>query len=123
MYDSVALQSREISPGITAPVASIPADAVGPRGIEFWVRANTLTNTLTDPSDAPATVKTVRVTVDRLAEPATHAGRRYRLVTVPLELDLPVGASIEALLSDQQEFGPPDITRWRAFRNHPAASS
>ncbi len=122
VFDSVALQTREVSPGISAPLAVIPAGSVGPRGIEFWVRAHTLTNTLTDPSDAPATVKTVRVTVDRLAEPATHAGRRYRLVTVPLELDLPVGASIEALLSDQQEFGPPDITRWRAFRYDPTAS-
>jgi len=123
-YDSVALEPREVAPGVVSPAATIPAEDVGPRGIEFWARARTLTNALTDPRDtASASPKTIRVTVDRLAEPATHSARRYRLVTVPLDLELPEGASLEALLSDQPEFGPPDVTRWRAFRYSASSGS
>lgn len=115
--DSVALQPREVSPGIVAPTATLPAATVGARGVQYWVRVRTLTNTLTDPPDAAGGArKSIRVTVDHIAEPASHAGARYRIVTIPLELDVPTGASIEALLSDQAEFGPPQVTRWRAFR-------
>jgi hypothetical protein len=121
--DSAALEVRESSPGFVAPVAAIPAEAVGARGLEFWVRVRTRTTTLIEPPGADAGArKTVRVTVDRVAEPASHAASRYRLVSVPLELDQPVGTSLEALLSDQPEFGPPDPTRWRSYRFDPASN-
>ena len=123
-YDSLDLVVEEIVPGLNEPVARVSADSVGARGIEYWVRVETATAVLTDPAvDPSAHPRIVRTDVDALAEPSAHAGGRYRLVTIPLELNLPAISSLEAILSDQREFGPYDPLRWRSFRWIPATSA
>ena len=120
-YDSVAMTADEVTPGQPAsPSAVLPAEVVGPRGVEYWVRVSTLRRTLTDPARDPAAhPRVVRTNVASLAETESHAGERYRMVSVPLDLSLPIAASLEALLSDQAEFGSYDPLRWRSYRYQP----
>jgi hypothetical protein len=94
--------------------AVIPASAVGPRGIEYWIEVQTRTQWLTLPSEAPATHPlAIRVIVANLQEPATHPGNRYRMVSIPLVFEN--GRTLESLLSDQAAFGPYDPLQWRSF--------
>src|SRR5439155_1785793 len=98
-YDSVAIDSSTLT-------AVVPGDSVGPRGVEYWARATTLSRVLYDPAQDPAGhPRVVRTDVASLAEEQAHAGEHYRMMSVPLELELPSAASLEAILSDQPEFG------------------
>lgn len=100
--------------------ATIPAASVGYRGIEYWARVATLTQTLTypaiDPSQSPSQIP---VLVMDLKEPKIHSGgtdqSAYRIITIPLQTPTFSG-SIESMLSDQDEFGPYDPVRWRLWR-------
>ena len=117
-YDSVAMVVGPAGAGLGAPTASIPDSAVGPRGVEFWARIRTQGATLTDPPADPARrPRFAPVTVFSLAEPETHPGGHYRMLSVPLELGLPAAASLDALLAD--DLGSYDPTRWRSFRYVP----
>jgi hypothetical protein len=119
-YDSLEVALVELAPGIFSPADTIPGEAVGPRGLEYWVRVQTLTRTLTDPaSNAAQSPRTVRTNVSSLAESLSHAGGRYRMISVPLDLSLPATATLEAILSNQPEFGPYEATRWRSYRYLP----
>ncbi|HEY6194729.1 MAG TPA: FG-GAP-like repeat-containing protein [Candidatus Eisenbacteria bacterium] len=123
-YDSLQLEITQIVPGLSAPAATIPGGRVAARGLEYWVRIETQTATLTDPAQAPAAnPHIVRTDVSALAEPFSHPAERYRLVSVPLELNLAAASSLEAIASDQPEFGPYDPTRWRSFRWQPGSES
>ena len=116
-YDSLPLEPGEVSPGEYLPIVVIPGEALGPRGLEYWVRVHTLTRTLTAPNASPAHRPiTLRTNVPTLEEGRTHPGNRYYLMSVPLELSVPERASLEAILSDQPEFGSYDARRWRAYR-------
>jgi len=111
--DSVAVDSMELASG--AHVAIVPGAMVGPRGVEYWARVRTQTQVLTDPADDPAAHPHVlRTHVSDLAEPAIHAGWRYRMLSIPIELGPPMPASLEAVLFD--ELGTLGPIRWRAFR-------
>lgn len=107
-----------VTPGL--PLFMIPGGRVGPRGIEYWVEATTTTQTLTDPPLDPAgSPKTVRVYDYDLSEAAAHPGGRYRMISIPIYLDVVQGIGLEAILSDQPEFGPYDPLQWRAFTYFP----
>jgi hypothetical protein len=95
--------------------ALIPADYVTARGVEFWVAVQTHTREITYPAKTPAeTPGTIRTTVDQLAEPATHAGGRFRMVTVPLDFGDEVERTLAEALAD--DLGSYDPVRWRSFR-------
>ncbi len=99
----------------------IPAQSIGPRGLEYWVSVHTRTRMLTDPAQEPAAhPKLVRIRVDHLQEQESHAGGHYRMVAVPLDIGVAETATVEAILQDEPEFGPYDPTRWRSFRWRPA---
>jgi hypothetical protein len=97
------------------PLATIPDSVVSPRGIEYWMEITRGTETQTDPEANPGDrPKSIRVTVEGLAEDHDFDGGHYRMVSVPLEFGRDI--TLEALLSDQPAFGPYDPLRWRAFR-------
>jgi hypothetical protein len=82
------------------------------RGIEYWVEANTATETLTDPRITPSEhPHAIRVTATNLVEGSRHPGGAYRLMSIPLELESPV--SIIRVLQD--DIGFPDVRRWRLY--------
>ncbi len=94
------------------PFATIPSDWVGARGIEYWVEALTASETLTDPRTNPAErPHAVRITSTNLAENASHPGQRYRLLSIPLELE----STVSIIRALQDDVGFPDATRWRLF--------
>jgi hypothetical protein len=114
-WDSTSFDAAELTPGSGSHTATIPAVATGPRGIEYWVRVRTLTRTLTDPAPDPALhPHGVRTTISNLAEDATHAAERYRMLSIPMELGPPPAASLEAVLFD--DLGALIPSQWRAFR-------
>ena len=120
-YDSSSL---ELPAGSLSPVATIDSLAVGPRGLEYWVRVRTTTRVLTDPPvDPRSRPHAVRTNVESLKEPESHPAGRYRMISIPLDLNLPASASLEALLSDQPELGGYDPARWRSFRYLPEDSA
>jgi hypothetical protein len=124
LYDSLDLALLEVA-GEIRPGAVIPAARVGPRGLEYWVRLRTVSSTsLTDPPSAPQErPHAVRTSVLGLEEPSAHEGGRYRMVSLPLDLELGDRGTLEALLADQPEFGLYDPLRWRAFRYAPLAAA
>jgi hypothetical protein len=98
--------------GNPLPFATIPSDFVGPRGVEYWVEAEAPTGTLTDPRTAPSLrPHAIRVTATNLQETSRHAGGRYRMVSIPLELE----SSVSIIRALQDDIGFPDATRWRLF--------
>ena len=109
-------------PGVTTADIALPADAAGPRGLEYRVSVNTLTRTLNDPADPLAPPHVIRTDVSNLTEESPHAGGHYRMLSVPLELNLPAAASLDALLADDLG-GSYDPTRWRSFRYIPEDSA
>ncbi len=103
--------------GTGSPASTIPDSCVTARGVEYWIEAATLTRTLTDPPvQAPEHPRAVTITVPDLPEPGPHPGRAYRMASIPLRFGEDFTGTIVPLLSDQAEFGPYDVTRWRAFR-------
>jgi hypothetical protein len=98
------------------PVAIIPDSLVGPRGIEYWVQVQTGTTTLTDPCRDPQLAPhLIRVRVPDLVEPTPFPARTYRMISVPLDFGVDFTGTLEALLSDQDAFGPYHRPRWRSF--------
>jgi len=98
--------------------ASIPADVVGGRGVEYWVEVWTPRSPrpLTVPREDPMLVpRTIAVTVARLQESQPQVGERYRILSLPLDFSSS-SETIAALLSDQPEFGPYDPLRWEVWR-------
>lgn len=95
----------------------IPDSLVGPRGVDYWVRVETLTETLTDPPSHPAIAPaSIPILVENLVEPKIHAGAgkdgsamRYRLFSIPLKMRGSILGSIADELSGK------DNTKWRAF--------
>ncbi len=112
-------QEAPFEEGTPLPVATIPSEWVGERGVEYWVDARTPTEVLTDPRTDPAQrPHAIRVTVTNLVEDEPHPGRRYRLMSIPLELESSV--SIVRVLQD--DIGFPDAVRWRLFAYDAVAS-
>jgi hypothetical protein len=112
--DYLSVPVQEADP---LPVAVIPDDVVGPRGVEYWVEVQTSTSTLTDPClDPDLAPHLIPVRVPNLAEPRTSPAHVYRMVSVPLDFGVDFTGTLEALLSDQDAFGPYDPLRWRSFR-------
>jgi hypothetical protein len=102
----------------TGIAATIPADFVGPRGVEYWSEVQTLTRRLTNPPDGPEREPhELRVTVGNLAEDMTRTGERYRMLSIPLVMQ--GGTSLSAILTDEAAFGSYDPVRWRAFHYDP----
>ncbi len=100
--------------------ASIPDSLTGPRGLEYWVEVNTLTRTLTDPPNNPnQSPHTIRITVQNIQEDDASPAFKYRMVSIPLLFSEDFTGTLEALLSDQKEFGPYDTINWRSFRYIP----
>ena len=100
------------------PVGKIPARVVGPRGVEYWVEARTLTRDLRFPEFAPVT-QNIRTRIQGLAEPSEHAAGRYRLLSLPVDFGPDFAGSLDAILVDQ--LGTYDPVEWRAFRWLPAS--
>jgi len=98
------------------PVATIPGEAVGARGVEYQVTTRTHASDLRYPADT-SEVAILQVKVQNLVETASHPAERYRLLSVPLDFGADISGSLDALLTDQ--FGPYDPTRWRAYRYDP----
>jgi hypothetical protein len=100
------------------PAADIPAAAVGARGVEFWAEVATRTNPrITDPAGDPEhSPRAIQVSVLEAEEPAATPGNRYRMVSIPLDFDPEFAGTLADVLADEEEFGLPDSTRWRAFR-------
>ena len=120
-YDSVLLA---VSPTLHVPVGIVPAGAVGPRGLEYWVETRTATQALTWPAAEPAAhPDTVRVTVTDLVEPDEHPGGRYRLLSLPLDFSTDFAGSVADLLSDQSGFGTYDPVNWRLYFFDPAQAA
>jgi hypothetical protein len=92
--------------------ARIPGQEVGERGLEYHVEARSLSADLRDP---PSGEHQIRVNVADLAEPQAAGALQYRMVSVPLDFG-GFSGTIGDLVSDQPEFGPYNITRWRCFR-------
>ncbi len=114
-----AYVEAQFEDGTPLPFATIPSEWVGPRGIEYWVEAQTPTGILTDPRTNPSQQpRAIRVKATNLAESTHHPGRRYRLMSVPLEMESTV--SIIRVLQD--DVGFPDATRWRLFAYNAADS-
>jgi hypothetical protein len=110
------------------PEAAIPSSVVGETGVEYWVEVQTLKRRLTDPAVDPSSRPyTIPVNVQDLIEPYRHAGGEtvdaYRLVSIPLQFGVDFTGTIEALLSDQPEFGLYDRTRWRSWVYLPGTGS
>jgi hypothetical protein len=101
----------------------IPAAAVGPRGVEFWVEVQTLTTLLRHPPQGSGAPDSIRTLVPSLVEAQSQPGERYRMLSVPLDFAGRSTRTLDALLSDQPEFGPYDPVRWRAFRYLGAAGN
>lgn len=99
--------------------ARIPAAMVGARGLEFHIEAHTASAQLREP---PTGEQMIRVQVAALAEPQAADARRYRMVSVPLDFGEFTG-TIGDLVSDQGEFGPYDVTRWRCLRYLPESAA
>ncbi|UCG53058.1 MAG: T9SS type A sorting domain-containing protein, partial [Candidatus Latescibacterota bacterium] len=99
------------------PSATIPDSLTGPRGVEYWLEAFTLSHQrLTDPAEDPATNPSVlQIDIPNLDEPRSFEGGVYRMVTIPLDFG-DFGGTLAALLSDQKPFSPHEIEQWRAFR-------
>src|SRR5207249_10665543 len=68
------------------------------------------------PPDSGASPAIIRTKVEKLPEPETHPGRRYRLLTVPLDFGAE-SHNLDEVLSNQ--FGTYDPIRWRALRYIP----
>ena len=112
--DSLRLDPRRI------PLAVIPETVVGARGVEFWAECSTATRRLSFPATEPSRMPAlIRTSVFNLAEDASHPGGRYRLLTVPLDFGRDVPRTLEAMLSDETQFGPYNPLRWRSFRYMP----
>jgi hypothetical protein len=113
-------QTAEVISAAPFPAGTIPDSACSARGVEYWVEVETLTRRLTDPPQSPSDhPRSISITVSNLIEPHSHPGLVYRMFSVPLLFGEELTGTIEALLSDQVEFGPYDPTRWRAFRYDP----
>ncbi|MBN1163468.1 MAG: T9SS type A sorting domain-containing protein, partial [Candidatus Krumholzibacteriota bacterium] len=113
---------REMPFSYQAPYATvtIPDSCAGPRGLEYWIEAITLHGTLTDPPADPGdNPRSIPVTVANLEEDSRSPAEKYRMISIPLYLAAEFTGTLEALLSDQREFGPYDPLQWRAFRYIP----
>ncbi|HUV37937.1 MAG TPA: FG-GAP-like repeat-containing protein, partial [Patescibacteria group bacterium] len=96
--------------GELLPYAVIPDTAAGPRGLEYWVEVHTMTSRLTDPPSRPETYpRSIPVISVNLAEPQSHPGEQYRMLSVPLGME----GTIMGAVSD--DIGGADNTRWRMF--------
>jgi FG-GAP-like repeat/FlgD Ig-like domain len=105
--------------GSPLPFATIPSEWVGSRGIEYWVEAETPAGILTDPRTNPSlSPHAIRVKVTNLGESGQHPGRRYRLMSIPLEME----SSVSIIRVLQDDVGFPDATRWRLFAYQAADS-
>ncbi|MBU8920231.1 MAG: VCBS repeat-containing protein, partial [Bacteroidales bacterium] len=110
------------------PEASIPGSMVGARGVEYWVDVETETAHLSDPPAAPSLYpRAISVMVQDLVEPSVHAGGEgasaYRMMSIPLQFKEDFTGTIEALLSDQPEFGPYDPVKWRSWAYLPESGT
>lgn len=88
--------------------ASIPAEAVSLRGLEYFIQLSSPQGTSRFPLSG---VDTVRVRFDWFASPIALQRRTYRMVSVPAELN---DVSLLGVLGD--DFGPYNPTVWRLFR-------
>jgi hypothetical protein len=112
-------QEAPFEDGTPLPFATIPSEFVGSRGIEYWVEAQTPAGTLTDPRTDPSLrPHAIRVKVTNLGEGGQHPGGRYRLMSIPLEME----SSVSIIRVLQDDVGFPDATRWRLFAYQAADS-
>jgi len=103
------------------PIATIPGDLVGARGVEYWVRVRSESRTLQYPRgpDPSAQPDTIRVTVVNLAEARESPAGRYRMLTLPLDFSGQSTTLADVLVDD---FGSSDDPRQRrAFRWIPSS--
>jgi hypothetical protein len=113
---AAAFTQTDLQLGSTIPEAAIPAGIVGATGVEYWIEVHTLQRHLTDPPHDPAMhPRTIAVTVPDLVESQQHPGWSFRIMSVPLQFDGDFTGTVEALLSDQPEFGPYDQGRWKCW--------
>ncbi|MBU8920916.1 MAG: T9SS type A sorting domain-containing protein, partial [Bacteroidales bacterium] len=108
--------SSPVDIGSDPPSALVPDTMVTPAGVEYWLEINTLTSRLTDPVTGPENdPDQIIVTVPDLRETSSWPGGHYRMASIPLVFGEEFSGTVEALLSDQQAFGPYDPVKWRSF--------
>lgn len=95
-------------------LATVPAGQVTERGLEYWVDVRSRNARLTypalpNPASAP---DTIRVKVQRLELVGSHAARRYRMITIPLDYGSHFAGTINTILG----LGPYLDTEWRIYR-------
>lgn len=97
--------------------STIPASAIGNRGIEYWFVAQ---DGLENPSRHPATgYYSISVNLPNgLSSPqALHSGKEqsdYRMISVPLVMNDSAAINV----TQRSNFGSPDDTVWRLFDYH-----
>ena len=100
----------------TLNAASIPAAFVTERGIEYFfqfrIGQTTITVPDTESDDFPFQL---RIQIPELAAPGPFTPNRYRMISVPLDLDNPQAESV------LDEYGPYDPMEWRLLRWNAAA--
>jgi len=105
IYQNVPLQMGDLQ-----PFGTIPNTMATASGLDYWVEVHTLTTILTDPLNQPGLFpNTLRITVTNLEEQYVHPGGRYRMMSIPLEME----GTITGAFTD--DIGGPDLTRWRMF--------
>lgn len=106
-YDSTAM--NEISE--TRFQGGIPASVVTKRGVQCYIKASDIyRNVSFDPAGSGYYV--IRVRVANLECPNVMPAQRYRMISVPLELDKTSPADVFI-----DNFGSYDNTKWRLFRH------
>jgi hypothetical protein len=117
---SAAYTIDSLGLGDVFPQAMIPDSMTGARGIEYWVDVHTRSAHLFDPPLYPdRNPHYLRMAVQNFVESHVHSGGEsaaaYRIMSIPLQFREDFSGTIEALLSDQAEFGSYDPLRWRAW--------
>jgi len=88
--------------------ATVPAEAVSIRGLEYFIRLNSLQGVARFPA---AGVDTIRVRFETFSFPIVQQRRTYRMVSVAVDLIEPAHRSV---LED--DLGPYNPSVWRLFR-------
>ncbi|MDZ7265107.1 MAG: choice-of-anchor D domain-containing protein, partial [candidate division KSB1 bacterium] len=90
----------------------IPPDSVTYRGVEYYVYLSDGQNVVTyPPVDAQNHPAVIRVAVEQMLAPMTLPPVRYKMISIPLELQQP---DLLRVLAD--DYGPHDVKKWRLLR-------
>ncbi|WP_457652167.1 T9SS type A sorting domain-containing protein [Rhodocaloribacter sp.] len=112
-------QQLPLQPNGALLTATIPADFVTARGIDYYALLTDGTNTITYPVSSPETNPAhLRVRLSQVSSPVAPPPGAYRMISIPFELDDPDPAR---MLED--DYGPYDPQSWRLLRWNPTTEA